>query len=679
MFLILCVLLVVLAPCVATGPRTTIASQEYLLHRTKSSSSAIEGINPSFDCGWRKSAYKYGKHLQSALTSAQNLALFDALELQTLCKLAPPPAAASKAETKVINPDDVDAIFVDSSNGKDTNEGTFQRPVRSIPVGLDRARTTGSTTIWLRAGTYYLREALVLTEEDSNLFIAAYNGEKAVLSGGRVLDNLIWKAASTTTTTSSPTSSSSTTFTAELQHVVDLASIPALQINGSRATLARFPNANPERDLFPVGYVTKATTWSPPLDHGKICNPNMQCGVSENVTTPVNDAWHGMYQNYEVGVGGACTRYTPPHSPWCSGNFYLKRQFPEMHTRSPSGLTAPSIARMEKYENPQGAVVHAWRPGHWYTWMFEVDSSTPGKNVPTWTTYDNVNAISGDVPSPGSSTSSVKFVGNFSTAEQCAAACRSNYSAWTWHSPHFDNAQWATGCYGRVDGVWSPVPQQDVFSGRAPHQDGTTFHFGAGGHQGGEGSDDAGEWFIENVREELDAPNEFFYDAMNQQLLYIPNSSNASGSTVARDLEQSVVVVPSIANFIELRGASSNDPVRNVTIKGLEFRSSRPTFMDPRGNPSGGDWALERMGAVYCENAEGIRIEGNLFTVSINVLMVVLIVVRNIYCDYYFDHRHYCYIVVMIIIFIVVVVIDIYYYDLSYYYYRCCCCCDRRR
>ena len=55
-------------------------------------------------------------------------------------------------------------------------------------------------------------------------------------------------------------------------------------------------------------------------------------------------------------------------------------------------------------------------------------------------------------------------------------------------------------------------------------------------------------------------------------------------------------------------------PVRNVTVRGLTFRASRPTFMDPRGNPSGGDWALERLGAIRMENAETVNVERNLFT-----------------------------------------------------------------
>jgi len=44
-----------------------------------------------------------------------------------------------------------------------------------------------------------------------------------------------------------------------------------------------------------------------------------------------------------------------------------------------------------------------------------------------------------------------------------------------------------------------------VISARGPTNATDVFHFGRGGNQGGEGSDVAAEWFIDNVLEELDA------------------------------------------------------------------------------------------------------------------------------------------------------------------------------
>ena len=58
--------------------------------------------------------------------------------------------------------------------------------------------------------------------------------------------------------------------------------------------------------------------------------------------------------------------YDPPQSPWCADNFYLERQFPEMHTRHPSGIFADDMLPNGPYKDPNGAIIHAWRPGHWY-------------------------------------------------------------------------------------------------------------------------------------------------------------------------------------------------------------------------------------------------------------------------------------------------------------------------
>ena len=64
--------------------------------------------------------------------------------------------------------------------------------------------------------------------------------------------------------------------------------------------------------------------------------------------------------------------------------------------------------------------------------------------------------------------------------------------------------------------------------------------------------------------------------------------------------------------MVEVVGTQAR-PIVNVTITGLTFTANRPTFMEPRTNPSGGDWALERMGAVFIEGTEGVLVTGNVF------------------------------------------------------------------
>ena len=48
--------------------------------------------------------------------------------------------------------------------------------------------------------------------------------------------------------------------------------------------------------------------------------------------------------------------------------------------------------------------------------------------------------------------------------------------------------------------------------------------------------------------------------------------------------------------------------VRNVTVAGLAFRASRYTYMDTHAVPSGGDWALDRNGAIFFQGTERVTV-----------------------------------------------------------------------
>jgi hypothetical protein len=120
---------------------------------------------------------------------------------------------------------------------------------------------------------------------------------------------------------------------------------------------------------------------------------------------------------------------------------------------------------------------------------------------------------------------------------------------------------------------------------------------GGGGHQGGEGSDFGNDWHVEGVVEELDAQNEFIHDVAGQRLLMIPNASDASPVDGSPPGE---LVVPVNSVLFLLYGAQEF-PVANVSFDGITFTQTRPTFMDAHSVPSGGDWAIERSGAIMLE------------------------------------------------------------------------------
>jgi hypothetical protein len=358
-------LLLIIASVQSTGHISSRhnSSREHLLDQIASSVALhIRGTpQEDFECPWRESAMRYAPKLQPWLNTTQQRQLFDALELATLCGQTFHPANASAAAAPAPAPPPAGPIFfVDARVGADANPGTKERPLATLAAAVAAARAApGAATLLLRAGSFHLSETLELDARDSGLTIAAFEGERAVVSGGVVVSDLHW----------APTGGG--TFAATLSEATMKRlprGVPALHHRGQRATLARFPNANAELDIFPDGYISDGTDWLPPEHDGQVCDPARQCGVSVNHTIATTDAWHGMFQNFTEGAGGACDRYDPPRSPWCSGDFYLLRQFPEMHTRSPSGLHAtPHLPHAASYapDSRVGAKVHAWRPGHW--------------------------------------------------------------------------------------------------------------------------------------------------------------------------------------------------------------------------------------------------------------------------------------------------------------------------
>jgi hypothetical protein len=87
----------------------------------------------------------------------------------------------------------------------------------------------------------------------------------------------------------------------------------------------------------------------------------------------------------------------------------------------------------------------------------------------------------------------------------------------------------------------------------------STLKFGKGGFQGcrgGNGSD----WYVENLLELLDAPEEHYYDSSSRTLYYQPNSTTgappASFSATAPQLQTLLMV-----------NQSQQQPLKGLTIK----------------------------------------------------------------------------------------------------------------
>jgi hypothetical protein len=104
---------------------------------------------------------------------------------------------------------------------------------------------------------------------------------------------------------------------------------------------------------------------------------------------------------------------------------------------------------------------------------------------------------------------------------------------------------------------------------------------------------------VENIFEELDAPGEWFHDAKNNRLYFLPEPG--------ADLNRALVEVVRLRHLVEFQG-SATAPVRFVSLQGFTFRHAARTFMDNREPLLRSDWTIYRGGAVVLTGTEDVRI-----------------------------------------------------------------------
>lgn len=109
--------------------------------------------------------------------------------------------------------------------------------------------------------------------------------------------------------------------------------------------------------------------------------------------------------------------------------------------------------------------------------------------------------------------------------------------------------------------------------------------------------------FVENVREELDAPREWYFDAAEQTLYYQPENGQKPSPDIAYAVTSELLV---------LKG-SMEQPLRNVTVRGITFTGNARTFMLTKEPLLRSDWTIYRGGAVLIEGANNSAITNCVF------------------------------------------------------------------
>lgn len=109
----------------------------------------------------------------------------------------------------------------------------------------------------------------------------------------------------------------------------------------------------------------------------------------------------------------------------------------------------------------------------------------------------------------------------------------------------------------------------------------------------------------------MNTGNQYFYDVEEEALYFTFNGTD----TPTGDEDFYLTRTKVLFNI----SGSMDDPVQNVTIRGLTLRDAAYTYLgtteaDRHWLPSEGDWALQRSGAITMEGASGIHIDQNQIT-----------------------------------------------------------------
>ena len=459
---------------------------------------ACHADRESYDCKMKQLALDYARKIQPFRTKEQFQQVADALngaDESQKCNVSvnmlddggqKPPSFSSVPKNMV------SMFYVDAKKGSDSNSGTMSSPFGTIAKAINASRSVGQpSTIILREGTFYITDTIQLGPKDSGLTIMNYQSEEVWISGAKRI---------TTKWTPVSTSGGKNIYMADISSE-GLREILGLRVNGKRGIRARYPNADPELGF---GSEVRANSWLKPT---LPTQPVKEINPSE----PYRGSG-GMFQMYQLGIGGPCENFYPPAGYWCGS----KTEGGGAFTYTiPSGMVADrSKLPNQPYKNATGAIVQTWRPAHWASWMFEV-----GK-------YDEKTS---------------------------------------------------------------------------------TFEFSKGGFQGARGNKNGDVLYIENVMEELDYPNEWYYDSRAGMLYFFYNAT--SGTPPSEDTVFEAVQLKSIV----IAQGSQESPVKDLSIMGVNFKDTAYTYMDPHGMPSGGDWGLERTGVLYFEGTVNTIVDSCIF------------------------------------------------------------------
>jgi len=111
--------------------------------------------------------------------------------------------------------------------------------------------------------------------------------------------------------------------------------------------------------------------------------------------------------------------------------------------------------------------------------------------------------------------------------------------------------------------------------------------------------------YVENIKEELDAPGEWFFDEKERMLYYIPKQGE--------NIHRIHFIAGHLESCLHLEGTEAQ-PLNNIHIEGIQFKHTVPTFMKTEEPLMRSDWRVYRQAAIYISHTQNVLLANNTFS-----------------------------------------------------------------
>ncbi|XP_047122603.1 uncharacterized protein LOC101236102 isoform X1 [Hydra vulgaris] len=535
-----------------------------------------KSVSEELDCEIRKLAYQFAMKLNPGQGSLTELrAVHEALQLEACGS-----KFVYKNEYKPSELDLKDAlnIFVDNINGDFIRTGKINAPFQDIQSGIDECQKQlklgfpNKCVVNIRGGMYNISSPLFVTS--SNLVLTNYRDEEVIVTSDLNID-VTWKSFKSSLDIYMNVSPIFENLVPK-QSTKSVIYLGSVTVSQCRELCEEKPICssfiffdNSTKDFANQCYIRTDGMWNTKKFNGVISGKKVNIFSADlsGFNLPVFDQMFFADQ-----------RLVKARFPNANPEIQGLHTFPTGYIDQAASWLPPKVASPPidiKLQSPN-------RPNSYFSSFFVGIGGTVSQFEPPSSYWGSSSPVAGSIYNVPSG---LRYYND------------SEFNSRSWKNP-------STGVvhafHGDHWGNW-------MFKLDSRDQGSQTLKWSWGGFQEARGDSNGREWYIENIFEELDVANEWFYDKEEKILYYFPNVT-ANGEFILPSKFQ----VPQLPSLIRMIGSKDN-PIINTAVSGLTLLHSTQTFMEPYQVPSGGDWSVHPNGMLFLEGTVNVTISNCIF------------------------------------------------------------------